>query len=189
MTPEFDNFTEKVLLQEITINLDNSFKWYVATPKELKSFGINPKVFQKVFYFQILDYVYIVTFEDNGELHFWNHNAVVANPIDDNILHMKLKLFDASNTLKIVSTLFSIMKYLTQKEGIRKLIIISPDNEELAQRFNIYKKLIENNYKTFLPNFDLTVDGYKIVLKRELSITEQHKSFSIKKAYIKSILL
>jgi hypothetical protein len=156
------------LITELKINLDNGYKWFRLTPPQFREFFSEETGIQEIFSFNVNNFEYFVAYENNGELHFWNHTIPLQNLDVDDIAQKDLNIFKGNELLKIVATLFSIMQFLSKKHHI--FILNAPEN--IAGRSELYYRLIESNYHNFLNGFKSEKTKRGVVLSRQTPYKE-----------------
>jgi hypothetical protein len=170
------------LISEIRINPNNSFEWFVMTPNEAKKFKINYKAFKSVFYCKIREYLYIISFDDENILSFWNHSVLDFDKLNTLVFSSDLNLLDNKEILKLIATIFSIIEYLVFKKGELFFKIDLPEGLNHQRRKEIYIRLFRDNIENFLKGFELSEEDNFLILKNHKGIIENKRQ--INKKYI-----
>jgi hypothetical protein len=139
------------LIQEIRIIPQNSYKFYKLVPKQYKTYHIDQYNLHSAFIFNVDDKEYIVIYDKRNRIHFWNHTENENQPDNDSVRYDDLNIFSGAEPLKIAATLFSIIKWLMNKNFY--MFIIEVPN---GRRDKIYSNLVKTNAPVWFPDFTVT---------------------------------
>lgn len=178
----------KQLLTEIKINIGNAYQWFRITPKEYASY-FDENTIQNLLYAFIFNvdenHTYIVVYNKNKELHFWNKSEEDKRPDVEAVLYDDLSLFNNNEIYKLIATMFSIMVFLTKKEFNIFIIRTMTD-----KRYQLYKNLIKGNLNEYFSGFEiLELPDGGIGLFKQRPFKESQNFLNVKfDKFIESIL-
>jgi hypothetical protein len=160
------NSTVKELIEEYTVNVNNSEKWYKLIPAQLENIGklINIELNNNYqwFIFKIQNQEYICGYIPlNYNFTFFNLTDAIKN---SDVVFGNLSVLSHSSVIRFINTICSILVFLS-KHGRDKFIFTNDD----SSRISLYSKFLERSLHSFLPEFVIDARDKEILCYRPLS--------------------